>query len=122
MNFYPQIKAAFKHVVPIAVAYNWTTPYAETNITFPNFVEYIAGLTNDTGSQNPSSLTTSGMGPSVSALSASGSGKPASTTVGSGSTPTTSGSATTSKSSAGKRFEGAGVFAAVLGALMALCL
>lgn len=33
IKWLPQLQAAFKHVIPIASAYNWTQPYAETNVT-----------------------------------------------------------------------------------------
>jgi hypothetical protein len=36
VKFLPQIKAAFKYVLPIAVAMNETHPYEEQDITYPN--------------------------------------------------------------------------------------
>ncbi|KAG7094592.1 hypothetical protein E1B28_005417 [Marasmius oreades] len=42
INFYPQLKSAFKHIVPITVAYNKTQPYAEKDFKFPDFAKYIA--------------------------------------------------------------------------------
>ncbi|KAK0241221.1 carbohydrate esterase family 4 protein [Armillaria nabsnona] len=37
MKWYPQLKAAFQYMVPIAVAMNNTQPYVETNYSFPTF-------------------------------------------------------------------------------------
>ncbi|KAF5353035.1 hypothetical protein D9757_011852 [Collybiopsis confluens] len=37
VTMYPQLKAAFQHIVPIGVALNRTQPYVETNYTQPNF-------------------------------------------------------------------------------------
>ncbi|PBK86971.1 carbohydrate esterase family 4 protein [Armillaria gallica] len=46
MKWYPQLKAAFQYLVPIAVAMNNTQPYVETNYSFPTFDQYVAGQTN----------------------------------------------------------------------------
>ncbi|KAF9039217.1 carbohydrate esterase family 4 protein [Panaeolus papilionaceus] len=43
INFYPKLKAAFSHIVPIAVGMNVTHPYVEGNTTFPTFEQYITG-------------------------------------------------------------------------------
>lgn len=64
---YPNIQAAFKHIVPICTAYNITQPYAESNITCPDFATYISGQTNtsstttqvDGGSSSSSSSASS---------------------------------------------------------------
>ena len=37
IKFYPQLKAAFKYLVPVGVGYNWTQPYVETNYSLPTF-------------------------------------------------------------------------------------
>ncbi|KAF9259589.1 carbohydrate esterase family 4 protein [Marasmius fiardii PR-910] len=37
MEYYPQLKAVFKHIVPVGVALNKTHPYVETNYTLPTF-------------------------------------------------------------------------------------
>lgn len=37
IKYYPAMKAAFQHIVPIGVAYNVTQPYVEQNFTQPNF-------------------------------------------------------------------------------------
>ncbi|KAF9264452.1 glycoside hydrolase/deacetylase, partial [Marasmius fiardii PR-910] len=39
MQYYPDMKDAFKNIVPVAVALNKTHPYLETNIEFPTFDE-----------------------------------------------------------------------------------
>jgi hypothetical protein len=33
VKWLPALQAAFKHIVPIASAYNWTEPYQESNVT-----------------------------------------------------------------------------------------
>ncbi|KAL0579328.1 hypothetical protein V5O48_002661 [Marasmius crinis-equi] len=43
IKFYPAMKAAFKHIVPVGVAMNWTHPYVEQDVQQPSFAEYIAG-------------------------------------------------------------------------------
>ncbi|TFY66422.1 hypothetical protein EVG20_g4673 [Dentipellis fragilis] len=60
VKFYPQLKAAFSHIVPVGVALNKSQPYVETNYTLPSFAEYISGTTNKTGSANTSSSGGSG--------------------------------------------------------------
>ncbi|KAJ3576317.1 hypothetical protein NP233_g512 [Leucocoprinus birnbaumii] len=45
VQFYGQLQTAFKHIVPVGVAYNQTQPYVETNYTLPTFEEYISGTT-----------------------------------------------------------------------------
>ena len=37
VKFYPQLKAAFKNLVPMGVAINQSHPYVETNYSLPNF-------------------------------------------------------------------------------------
>ena len=74
VQMYPQIKAAFKYMVPIAAAYNWTTPYAETNITYPNFAQYISGKINASNSHTPSDLSDASTTTSSSAGAAQSSG------------------------------------------------
>jgi hypothetical protein len=49
MNFYDQLKAAFKYLVPMGVATNISQPYVETNYSLPNFEQYIAGTTTLSG-------------------------------------------------------------------------
>ncbi|CAG8733793.1 40297_t:CDS:2 [Gigaspora margarita] len=60
-QWYPQIKGAFKHLVPVASCMNITHPYAETDITYPSFSEIVgSGSTSGTGTNNPSSSGGSG--------------------------------------------------------------
>ncbi|WFD29884.1 hypothetical protein MSPP1_000898 [Malassezia sp. CBS 17886] len=40
---YPKIKKAYKHITPLTACYNATTPYAEDNITYPTFEQFIGG-------------------------------------------------------------------------------
>ncbi|CAG8822607.1 25933_t:CDS:2, partial [Racocetra persica] len=55
-QWYSSIKGAFKHVVPAASCLNMTHPYAETNITYPSFAEYIGNSSSPTpsGTNSPS--------------------------------------------------------------------
>lgn len=95
VKFLPQIKAAFKYVLPIAVAMNETHPYEEQDITYPNFEQYIAGQVNASNADMPSQLDASlGSGSSASA-SASASGSASSGSAAS----SVSGSASSAKSS-----------------------
>jgi len=72
VKFLPQIKAAFKYVLPIAVAMNETHPYEEQDIFYPNFEQYIAGQVNASNADMPSQLDASlGSGSSASASSSS---------------------------------------------------
>jgi len=54
IKFYPQLKAAFKHIVPVGVGMNWSQPYLETNYSLPSFSQYIGGQLTATGSASPS--------------------------------------------------------------------
>ncbi|KAK7043861.1 hypothetical protein VNI00_008026 [Paramarasmius palmivorus] len=59
VKFYPQLKEAFKYIVPVGVAMNKTQPYVETNYTLPTFEEYISGtITKDPGSAPESTSST----------------------------------------------------------------
>ncbi|KAL7420139.1 chitin deacetylase [Cryptotrichosporon argae] len=86
IKFYSQIKSAFNHIVPIATAMNWTTPYVETNYTYPDFATYVAGNTNQTVS-NATTSTSSSSSTSSGSTSATSS---AATASGSSSTSTAS--------------------------------
>ncbi|KIK61470.1 carbohydrate esterase family 4 protein [Collybiopsis luxurians FD-317 M1] len=61
VSMYPQLKDAFKYVVPIGVALNKTQPYVESNYSLPSFEQYISGTitTNSSGSSGSSSSNTS---------------------------------------------------------------
>ncbi|CAD6567069.1 MAG: hypothetical protein TREMPRED_003292 [Tremellales sp. Tagirdzhanova-0007] len=103
MMQYPLIKAAFQHVVPIAVAYNLTQPYAETNISYPSFSQYAAGNINQTtgaSASSSASASTSASASSTSGTTSSGSSSSASSSSASGSSSSKAGSATTSASTA----------------------
>ncbi|PPQ75102.1 hypothetical protein CVT26_008136 [Gymnopilus dilepis] len=66
IKFYPKLKEAFAHIVPIAVGMNLTQPYVEQDYTMPNFAQYIAapgtslGAKNATNSTTPTNVTASG--------------------------------------------------------------
>ncbi|KAG7441949.1 carbohydrate esterase family 4 protein [Guyanagaster necrorhizus] len=59
IQWYPQLKAAFKYIVPIAVALNNTQPYVETDYPMPSFEQYISGETTITNSSDSDSTSTS---------------------------------------------------------------
>jgi len=103
VKFLPQIKAAFKYVLPIAVAMNETHPYEEQDITYPNFEQYIAGQVNASNADMPSQLDASlGSGSSASAsASASGSASSGSASGSASSSASGSGSSAKSATSAG---------------------
>ncbi|KAG7449836.1 glycoside hydrolase/deacetylase [Guyanagaster necrorhizus] len=63
MKWYPQLKAAFQYLVPIAAALNITQPYVETNYSFPTFEQYISGNTtvNVTATSAPASKSNGGV-------------------------------------------------------------
>ncbi|KAL0573536.1 hypothetical protein V5O48_008421 [Marasmius crinis-equi] len=74
VSYYPQLKAAFKHIVPVAVALNITQPYVENQFSMPTFQEYISGTIKTEGphtSPNPGhpSSTSSGAGSTASSNS-----------------------------------------------------
>jgi hypothetical protein len=81
---YPNIKANFKYIVPVASGLNVTNPYAEQNITYPTFAEVTGN------SEGAPSGTSNGTTP-ASGSGVSGSG-------GSGSDASGTGSSTTSPS------------------------
>ncbi|TXT11200.1 hypothetical protein VHUM_01951 [Vanrija humicola] len=82
---YPNIKGAFKHIVPIAAAMNWTHPYVEQNYTFQDFNEYVAGApasgaASSGGASAAGSGTATGSAASASASKASTKGSGAGAT------------------------------------------
>ncbi|KAI5448949.1 hypothetical protein NCC49_005743 [Naganishia albida] len=68
IKWYPQMKAAFDKIVPIASAYNLTHPYQEGNVTYPDF----GGNTAKVSSTGTSSSVASNA--AVETSSATGSG------------------------------------------------
>jgi hypothetical protein len=103
VKFLPQIKAAFKYVLPIAVAMNESHPYEEEDITYPNFEQYIAGQVNASNADMPSQLDASlGQKDASSSASASSSVSSVSGSVSSGAAAAVaSGSSAKSSASAG---------------------
>ncbi|WVQ80708.1 hypothetical protein IAT38_002813 [Cryptococcus sp. DSM 104549] len=115
MKQYDAIKAAFTHIVPICTALNITQPYAESNVTCPNFETYIAGTTNTSSS----TTNTDGSSAGDSTVSA---GAAASSGTASGSSGSSSASASSSSSSnASSAAEGAfdGLRLGVVGTVVA---
>lgn len=115
MKWIPQLKSAFAHVVPVASGMNWTTPYAESNVTFPSFDQIVSNQTNSPP------RTTSGPSASISlgsaGASASVTGNNAAVSAGpSGTTSAGAGAASSSRAAAGRVEAGLGgvVLAAVL--------
>jgi hypothetical protein len=43
IKFYPQLKQAFKNLVPVGVGLNHSQPYVETNYSLPSFQQYVNG-------------------------------------------------------------------------------
>jgi len=60
IKFYPMLKAAFKHLVPVGVGENITQPYVESNYSQPSFSQYISGQVTTTGSGTGSGGSASG--------------------------------------------------------------
>ncbi|BEJ17020.1 hypothetical protein CspHIS471_0604210 [Cutaneotrichosporon sp. HIS471] len=79
---YPNIKANFKYIVPIASGMNWTTPYVEANETYPDFNQYTSGqreggpVASGQGNSPGSTLT----GSAVASASSAGATKKSSST------------------------------------------
>ncbi|KAK7059151.1 hypothetical protein VNI00_001778 [Paramarasmius palmivorus] len=49
IKYYPQLKEAFKYLVPVGVALNQTQPYVESDYSLPTFEQYISGTTQTDG-------------------------------------------------------------------------
>ncbi|KAK9762827.1 hypothetical protein K7432_011052 [Basidiobolus ranarum] len=71
-KWYPQLKQAFKHIVPVASCMNITTPYVETNYTYPDFAQYISGNINGNTNGSTSGSKTSSARSSATAGSLTG--------------------------------------------------
>ncbi|KAL1408950.1 chitin deacetylase [Vanrija albida] len=70
---YPNIKAAFKYIVPIATGLNITNPYQETDVTYPTFAQY-TGNTAGASSSSSSSPSSSAVGSGSASAAGSASG------------------------------------------------
>lgn len=105
LSFYPKIKAAFNHIVPIAAAYNMTHPYVEQNITYPDFQAYVAGTTNQTVGATTSSSSSSAASSAASSGASSGASSTtaASTANAAVSSSSNSGSASVSKAASSSK-------------------
>ncbi|KAG7096013.1 hypothetical protein E1B28_006695 [Marasmius oreades] len=88
VSYYPQLKAAFKYIVPVGVAMNITQPYVETSFSQPSFEQYVAGTLQTQGpASNPKSGSPNG-----------GDGKSGNSSTPSGSTSTNLGNGASSAS------------------------
>ncbi|KAK0231770.1 carbohydrate esterase family 4 protein [Armillaria nabsnona] len=102
MKWYPQLKEAFKYIVPVAVALNNTQPYVETDYSMPSFEQYISGETTvDNSDTNTTSTSTASTSTSTSSKSGSGS------KTGSASTSTASASGSNSAGQSSTKTNGA---------------
>ncbi|KAI9459532.1 carbohydrate esterase family 4 protein [Boletus coccyginus] len=59
IKWYPQLKNAFKYIVPMGVATNVTHPYVETEYLLPTFEQYISGTTTLEPTAVPSTTSSS---------------------------------------------------------------
>lgn len=136
VKFYPMLKTAFQHLVPVGVALNQTKPYLEAEYSLPTFAQYIAGtiqtgsntinandtvlaplVANTVVSSSAQSTPSSG---SSSGSSSPGSNKAAATSNGQSPTSTGSSAQTTHKSSAGRMHVGVGALFLCLASILAL--
>jgi peptidoglycan/xylan/chitin deacetylase (PgdA/CDA1 family) len=85
---YPALKAAFKALVPVGVAYNISQPYLETNYTLPSFAQYTAGQLSVSAPSSAAGASSSGLTTSKVASGTSTSAS-SSSTGGAGNSPAT---------------------------------
>ncbi|KIR29893.1 chitin deacetylase 2 [Cryptococcus deuterogattii 99/473] len=124
VSMFPKIKSAFSYIVPICTAYNITQPYAESNVTCPNFETYISGVTNistsTTQKDGSSSTNTSYTASGSTSPSASSTGKSDdSSSSGSASSSTAANSASSAKSGALGMYDGLSGMGLILGGVVA---
>lgn len=100
INQYPKIKENFKFIVPIATGMNWTNPYVEGNVSYPDFASYTGG---NIQASNGASATGNAPGASTNG-GASG-------TAAAGAAGTSGASTAGSKSAASPRAAAAGLLA-----------
>ncbi|KAG7090194.1 hypothetical protein E1B28_011798 [Marasmius oreades] len=74
MKWYPVMKQAFQHLVPVGVAYNKTQPYVEKDHTQPSFAEYVSGERKSSDSDSDSTPSGSGSGSQSSGTTSTGAG------------------------------------------------
>jgi len=58
IKWLPQVKQAYKYVVPVATCMNITQPYVESNVTYPNFNQYVGLPNQPTSAATGASLVT----------------------------------------------------------------
>ncbi|KAH7872106.1 carbohydrate esterase family 4 protein [Lentinula edodes] len=81
VQFYPQLKSSFQHIVPVGVSLNKTQPYVETNYSLPTFEQYIAGAVSVNGTRVSPNSTSSFQSESSTSSISSSSTPPATTSA-----------------------------------------
>lgn len=79
INQFPNIKANFKYIVPIATGLNITHPYAEQDLTFPNFATLTGN--SDSGNVTNDPTATTGAGANKTGAGSAGSAASSGTTA-----------------------------------------
>ena len=54
---YPQLKKAYKNVVPLTACQNVTKPYPDSDISYPTFSDFVGGNVNASGLPDGSSIS-----------------------------------------------------------------
>ncbi|KAL0059110.1 hypothetical protein AAF712_014181 [Marasmius tenuissimus] len=85
---YSKLRGAFKHIVPVGVAFNKTQPYVEPDFKFPDFATYIK--TEGAPAQNTTSSSSSSSASSASATASKGSSSASSSSAAASSNPSSS--------------------------------
>ncbi|PWN21775.1 glycoside hydrolase/deacetylase [Microstroma glucosiphilum] len=63
MTEYSKIQGVYSHIVPLTACMNWTDPYQEGDITYPNFEDYVAGTTMPSGSPTTFTISSASYSP-----------------------------------------------------------
>jgi len=104
INQYPNIIKHFDHLMPAGVCMNVTHPYAQQNITFPTFAQYISGSiepTTQTTYFSNASIILEDVGVPVAANTTTSGSSPGSGKAPSGSAPASGSTSTTSSAAVG---------------------
>ncbi|KAI3614767.1 hypothetical protein CBS9595_004038 [Malassezia furfur] len=56
-KMYPQLKKAYKNVVPLTACQNVTKPYPDSDISYPTFSDFVGGNVNASGLPDGSSIS-----------------------------------------------------------------
>lgn len=59
LKWLPKLQSTFKHLIPVASAWNMTQPYEETNVTYPNFAQMTGAAPADEGNSSSSAVASS---------------------------------------------------------------